>query len=306
MIDPVDDHISAPAHDDAGPIDQAVEAVRRHPDYRVLQRLPGDPRSEGASAPFRKALYVDAETTGFDAGREAIIEVGMALFGYDEAGRITGIERTFGSFEDPGRPIPEEIVELTGIRDEDVRGHRIDDETVHAMAAEADLVVAHNASFDRPFFERRFPDFAAKPWACSVRDVPWRAEGLESQKLEFLTYRFGAFYDAHRAVVDCTAGVFVLSQRLPKSGVEAMHALLASARRCDVRFEAVGAPFERKDALKFRGYRWRAERKVWWRDVDADLAEDERRWLAEAVYAGRSRAAERSITATDRYSARLS
>lgn len=315
MIDDVPDHSSTDDADvsslqaagaaSVGSVSGAVAAVRAHPDYRVLQRLPSDPRSDGATQPFRRALFVDAETTGFDAGREAIIEVGMALFGYDEHGRITGIEGTFGALEDPGRPIPPEIVDLTGIRDEDVRGQTIDDAEVTALVSRADLVIAHNASFDRPFFERRFSAFVDKPWACSIHDVPWRSEGLESQKLEYLAYRFGTFYDAHRAVVDCVAGIFVLSRLLPKSGVEAMRALLDAARRSDVRFEAVGAPFERKDALKFRGYRWRNERKVWWKDVDAVAADDERRWLEEVVYAGRSRATERSITAVDRYSERI-
>ena len=65
--------------------------------------------------------------------------------------------------EDPHCPIPDAITELTGITEEMVRGKRIDDARVAALLAEASLIVAHNASFDRPFIERRLPAFAAKP-----------------------------------------------------------------------------------------------------------------------------------------------
>jgi DNA polymerase-3 subunit epsilon len=51
----------------------------------------------------------------------------------------------------PGRPIPPEVTALTGITDAAVRGRRIDDARVAALAASASLVVAHNAAFDRPF-----------------------------------------------------------------------------------------------------------------------------------------------------------
>jgi DNA polymerase-3 subunit epsilon len=227
------------------------------------------------------------------------------LFGYDAEGRITGVEERLDQLEDPGRPIPPEITALTGIRDEDVEGRRIDEGRVLDLVTRADLVVAHNAAFDRAFLERRLSVFTEQPWACSANDVPWRAAGMESRKLEFLAYRSGVFYDGHRAENDCLAGVHVLAQELPDLGGTAMAALLRAARRTDVLFRAVGSPFETKDLLKARGYRWRADAKVWWRHVPADEAEAERAWLAREIYGGRSRAEEVEVTAYRRYSPRL-
>jgi DNA polymerase-3 subunit epsilon len=292
--------------DDRQALEVTAARLEAHPDYRVLRRLPDDPSSEGAGEPVRRALFVDVETTGVDAARDKVIELAMVLFGYDAEGRVTGVEARFDQLEDPGRPIPSEIVELTGIRDEDVRGRKIDEGEALDLISRAHLVVAHNARFDRAFLERRLGVFAELPWACSAQDVPWRREGLESRKLEFLVYRFGSFYDGHRAVNDCVAGVHVLSRLLPKAGVPAMGALLASARRQDVLFRAVGAPFETKDLLKGRGYRWRPEQKVWWKEVPEDDAEAERAWLAEAVYGGRNRATESVVTAYERYSTKAS
>jgi DNA polymerase-3 subunit epsilon len=287
-------------------LERAAAELDAHPDYRVLRRLGDDPRSDDAGQPFRRGLYVDVETTGIDAGRESIIELAMVLFGYDEGGRVTGVEERFDQLEDPGRPIPPEVVALTGIRDEDVRGKRLDDEAVAALVERADLIVAHNAGFDRAFLEKRFELFAGLPWACSAQDVPWREQGMESRKLEFLAYRSGVFYEGHRAVVDCLAGVHLLARPLPVSGTPAMAALLEAARRRDVLFRAVGSPFETKDLLKARGYRWRPEAKVWWRSVPEDQADAERAWLAKEIYGGRSRATEAPVTAYERYSSRVS
>jgi DNA polymerase-3 subunit epsilon len=290
--------------DERQALEAAAARLEAHPDYRVLRRLPDDPGSEGAGAPVRRGLFVDVETTGVDAASDRVIELAMVLFGYDAEGRVTGVEARFDQLEDPGRPIPPEIVELTGITDEQVRGTRIDEGEALDLISRAHLVVAHNARFDRAFLERRIDAFTELPWACSAQDVPWRREGLESRKLEFLAYRFGVFYDGHRAVNDCIAGVHVLSRILPKAGVPAMAALLASARRQDVLFRAVGAPYETKDLLKARGYRWRPDRKVWWKEVPEDAVEAERAWLAAEVYGGRSRATETVISAYQRYSPR--
>jgi len=288
---------------------QDVEAAARlldaHPDYRVVRRVPEDPRSVGAGEVFRRGLYVDVETTGMHAGRDRIIELAMVLFGYDEGGRITGVEATFDALEDPGRAIPKEITALTGIRDEDVAGQAIDDDQVLELLQRADLVIAHNAPFDRGFMEARFPVFVEQPWACSSQDVPWRSLGYESNKLEYLTYRIGAFYDGHRAVNDCLAGVHLLAQPLPELEETGMARLLAAARRVDVRFEAFGSPFETKDVLKARGYRWNPDARVWWRYVPEEDVEAERGWLDANVYpSGQNAAKETRITAYERYASR--
>ncbi len=281
-----------------------AEALAAHPDYRVLRRLPERPASDGAGEPVRTGLYVDVETTGVDPEHDRVIELAMVLFGYDAQGRITGTMDRFDQLEDPGRPIPPEVVALTGIRDEDVHGRAIDDRAVAALVERAHLVVAHNAAFDRAFLEARLPLFADLPWACSAHDVGWGDEGMESRKLEWLAYRFGVFYEGHRAEVDCVAGVHVLAQPLPRSGTIAMNALLDAARRRTVRFAAVGAPFETKDLLKARGYRWRPRRKVWVRSVPEQEADVERAWLRERIYAGGGAAEERFVTAYERYSKR--
>ena len=196
----------------------------------------------------------------------------------------------YAGFEDPGQPLHEEVVRLTGITDDQLRGQKLDDQIVTAMATPANLVIAHNAAFDRCFLERRFPLFIDKPWACSKGQVPWAEEGLGSAKLDYLLGRLGFFFDDHRAMADCRAVLHLLSLSLPKSGRPILPLLLANARRRAFRIWALEAPIECKDLLKERGYRWNGGEdgrpRAWYRDLDKDLLAEEELFLAEKIYDG--------------------
>jgi DNA polymerase-3 subunit epsilon len=73
---------------------------------------------------------------------------------------------------------------------------------------------------------------------------------------------------------------------LPTSG---FLQLLKSAEQARTVVKAFGSPFESKDKLKARGYRWDAEAKVWFTAVkSADALEAEAEWLKTQIYGGRS------------------
>lgn len=148
-------------------------------------------------------------------------------------------------------------------------------------------MIAHNASFDRVFVENRFPIFATKAWACSFKQIPWSEEGIGSAKLEFLAYSGGFHFTGHRASTDCHALLEVLQQPLPTSGAKAMQVLLQTARVADSKVSALGSPFESKDVLKERDYRWNAEKKVWAKNIQTQDIDAEVIWLKEAVYCGK-------------------
>ncbi len=278
--------------------------------FRVLRRLLRrdayvDPRSAPVGARLFTALYVDTETTGLEPGADKVIELGMLAFDYDLAGNVYGVRDAFEGLEDPGRPLPQEVVDITGITDADVRGRRFDDAAVAGALAAADLVIAHNAAFDRPFLERRFPAFAAKPWACSQRDVPWRDLGYPSSSLEYLAFRRGFFFDGHRAIVDCRAGLELLAVPLPDGGPPPLLELRRSALKRTVRLWAEGAPIAKKDLLKARGYRFNGASRVWWRELPAEDHDAELAWLAAEVYGRATTLPYRELGAAERYSARV-
>ncbi len=273
-------------------IEASALALDAHPDYRVLRRL--QPRLEwpaAHSSDVVRVVVLDTETTGLDASKDKIIEMALLRVDVDRATGIpVGPVQVFDELEDPGMPIPKEAREITGITDADVSGKRLDEARIAALMDGVDVVIAHNAGFDRPFCEARMPLFRHYAWACSFADLDWKAQGRTSSKLEALAQALGLFYDAHRAEMDCHALLAVLVAPLPNEpNTTAMSTLLKAAQTPFFRLQATGAPFEAKDLLKARAYRWNADQRVWHtRLADEAALEAECAWLQAKVYGARN------------------
>ncbi len=292
---------------DTDALEAAARLLESSDAYRVLRRLqPLDEFGGANGAPLERAIALDVETTGTDLAGDAVIELGLVAFDFDPAtGHIVRIADVYDSLEDPGMPIPAETTAIHGITDAMVVGQRIDDEAVRQFCAGAKWIVAHNAGFDRPFIERRLPIFETLPWVCSLNEMPWAQEGFSGRKLEYLANRFGFFYEGHRSEIDCRALIEVLRRPLPKSGAPAWQQVLASGVEASYRIWALDSPFDTKDLLKARGYRWDAGKRCWHRTLDRDAAAAEAPWLKEQVYGGRNREVEIEVQdALTRYSLR--
>jgi DNA polymerase-3 subunit epsilon len=291
-------------------IEQLAQQLEQHPDYRVLRRLvPG--RVFNTPAPgqkLSKGIVLDTETTGLNSAQDRVIELGMLAFEFDPVtGVVYRVSEVFDELEDPGFPIPPETIAVHHITDEMVKGQRIDDARVTAFLKDAEVVIAHNAAFDRPFVEARWPLFEQLNWACSIKDIDWREEGFGSAKLEYLLSTQGYFYEAHRAEADCWALLELLNQVLPQSQQTALLAVLVTLNQPQQKVYALNSPFETKDKLKARNYRWSAELRCWSRVVSGDAElQQELAWLKNHVYGGRSARVELETTGGKvRYSSRL-
>jgi DNA polymerase-3 subunit epsilon len=214
----------------------------------------------------------------------------MVLFEFDpETALVYRVLETLDQLEDPGFSVPPESTSVHGITDEMVAGQRIDDEVVARMLAGVSLVIAHNSRFDRVFLEKRLPIFAALPWGCSYAQVDWRREGVGSAKLDYIAYQYGFFYEAHRAEGDCFALLEILQQTLPVSGERVLKSILNNLALKSYTLYALGSPFETKDQLKSRGYRWDGDKKCWHTTVAGDEAiKAEVIWLKNSVYGGKN------------------
>src|ERR1700733_8034808 len=196
-----------------------ADALSLSADYRVLRRLvPRQPYTAPVGLDIKTAILLDTETTGLDARRDEIIEFGMVKFDYLPDGRIVGVRDTFSAFNEPTVPIAPEITALTGIDDEMVAGHRIDEASVTAFVDDAVIVIAHNSGFDRKFAERYWPIFEQKAWGCSATEIDWRKHGFAGGQLGYLVNGAGFFHQAHRAVDDCHALLEILAVDLPGAG----------------------------------------------------------------------------------------
>lgn len=260
-----------------------LEATQR---YRVLRRVPEPPPMPTDMNGLHKGIYVDAETTGLDAAVDGIIQLALFPFAYDDTGAVRGVGTPLIAWRDPGFPIPEAITRLTGIDDDMVRGHAIDPDIVQSFIGAPDLVVSHHAAFDRKFVERLMPVFRDLLWGCSMADVDWQNAGYEGRKLSHLLAQAGYFYDAHRADSDCLAALHLIGLPLPDDRT-ALAQIVAATRRPLHRVWAIGAPFDRKNQLKARGYRWNpgtdGRHKAWSKEVRPDELDDEEAWLAQNI-----------------------
>ena len=124
-------------------------------------------------------VVVDTETTGLSYKHDELTQIAAARM---EGGRITG---WYVTFVNPGQPIPDDIVHMTGISDADVADAPTPDEALAGLAEFAGdaLMVAHNAAFDKTFVTKHpggYPRHAIRPRTsgCTRRPEPvfhrWR------------------------------------------------------------------------------------------------------------------------------------
>ncbi|MBB4571324.1 3'-5' exonuclease [Rhizobium leucaenae] len=268
--------------------DEMVHHLLATGKYRILKKLCTRDIAAIARPGFPlQGVILDTETTGLDHRKDEIIEIGAIAFTFDTAGNIGDVVGVYGGLQQPMNPIPADITRLTGITDEMVSGQMIDMAQLRTLIIPADIIIAHNAGFDRPFCEAFSPIFSGKAWACSVSEIDWTSRGFEGTKLGYLIGQAGYFHEGHRAVDDCFALFEVLAQARGTLSTPFAELYEASAR-LRVRIFAENSPFDMKDHLKARGYRWAdgsdGGPKSWWIEIAEDALDDELRYLRSEIY----------------------
>jgi DNA polymerase-3 subunit epsilon len=291
-------------------LEELAVILEESDDYRILRRMrPRDRFEVDGGCDKLIGIVLDVETTGLDHESDEIIELAMVKFEFAPDGRIFQVLGSFEQLREPSVPIPPEVTKLTGIDAAMVAGRAIDAEEVDRFAASAVVVIAHNAGFDRKFVEKAFPIFATKAWACSFTQVDWKAEGFDGAKLAYLLAGCGQFHDGHRATEDCHALLEVLSRPLLMTGELGLKRLLDKARQPTHRIWAENSPFETKDKLRLRGYRWGdgadGRPRAWWTDVGEGALAEELRYLRSEIYQYEADIFVRRVSAFDRFSNRV-
>jgi len=220
----------------------------------------------------RTGIILDSETTGLEA-KDEVVELAMLRFRFD-AGGILALDAVFNELREPGVPISEEASRVTGITAETVAGCRITDEQIRSFTEGAELVIAHNAAFDRQMVERSFPGagFDQIPWHCSLSQVDWLSRGKNGRSLEVLALSEGYVYGSHRADADVIATALVLNGGV---GQTPFAELLRNGELDTIHVIAKDSRFDAKDALKAAGFRWSNDgsdaygHRAWHKEVPA-------------------------------------
>ncbi|MBR5011497.1 MAG: PHP domain-containing protein, partial [Clostridia bacterium] len=167
-------------------------------------------------------VVFDIETTGLSVHNCAITEIGAVLV---KGGEILS---EFNVLTDPEQPIPEDIVTLTGITDDMVKGQMKNGQAVRAFLefAGGRLLIAHNADFDTSFIRKvceseglSFPN----PYLDTVSMSRYVNPELKKHKLNILCDYFSlGEFNHHRASDDAkmlSAIFYKMVEKLRDEGI---------------------------------------------------------------------------------------
>ncbi len=204
-----------------------------------------------------KVTVIDTETAsqepenGINKDTDSVIECCLVNITVDaNSGRLISIDEALNQLNDPGYSIDPFFTKISGITTDLVFGKYIDKELTEQFISKTDLVLAHNAAFDKPMISRVIPCFKEMNWACSCSgDIEWKDFDLPTRSLKYLLFEKGYFYNAHRASPD----VFALIQLMAEMP-QAMYLILKNASSQKFVIRESKAPFEIKDSLKSMGF----------------------------------------------------
>jgi len=227
-------------------------------------------------------VILDVETTGLNKDKNEIIQIALRpFFVSPSTGEVSGVKKSIAYLQQPTHPLDDIIIDITGFRDEDLKGHSIPWDKVSKILSRCQFVVCHNAAFDRQWVEaalKKNGEIVPSDvvWCCSMSQVDWSSICRASKALEVLCAWHGFFYDSHNAVADCDATLHLL-----RSG-SYMKEMLLNAMESDYHVFAAGSLREENPMLKQRRYRWNPELVCWWKSVNnVEEAEIETKWLSD-------------------------
>jgi len=173
-------------------------------------------------------LLADCETSGPDAEHHRAVEVAVLKVVVDRrpwaGSRLLGAFDGYVGLQDPGaHPVNPVSMRVHGIPMGQLVGKALDEKQLDRVLSGANLVVAHNASFDRRFLTRAVPALMGMYWACSYRGVDWKAFGCKAAKLKTLCKHFDLPVPSHRAAGDVAALYRLLELVMPDGKTALRH-----------------------------------------------------------------------------------
>ena len=204
----------------------------------------------------RTLLIVDTETTGLDPQLDQCLEVGVILF--DVPGRQVLAQQSFllpvqTNAAEAINHIPASATQLP-------QPWRPALDYLQSLLDAADVLVAHNAAFDRQWFGLGHLPSTDKRWLCSMEDMRWPADRQLRMRPSVrdlaLAYEIPV-WAAHRALTDCIylAEVFRRCddlEQLIERGLEPRHLMCAQVS------------YDERHLARDAGFRWNEPVKGAW------------------------------------------
>ena len=211
-----------------------------------------------------KILGLDFETTGLEFGKDRVIEIGAVVWDTEKS-KACALMSELVTYDGQ---LSQEIINITGIEDDMIASYGINGETAFARLVElmkgCEYIVAHNAPFDRNFFENEVKNYGISvdvnsfKWIDTCIDVEY-PESIQTRKLTYLAAEHGIINgNAHRALFDVMTMLNVLKKYPIQDVVE-------RSKSPSVQVVAK-VSFSEKDKAKKLGFRWNGDDKIWFKE----------------------------------------
>ena len=220
-------------------------------------------------------LGVDFETTGLIETEEVVTEIGAVLWDWEAQKPVLLMSELLKLPE--GKKITPEVVQLTGITNELTAEFGIEPtegfKRLNKMGEKADYVMAHNAQFDKKFYNASMKriemsaDLDKKIWLDTVSDVDYPKD-MSTRKLTHLASEHGFLNPfAHRAVFDVLTMLSVVKNYSIDDIVK---------YACEEKYELRAAvSFDDKQKAKDKGFHWAPADKLWLKTVGESKIKEE-------------------------------
>ena len=201
----------------------------------------------------KNILILDTETTGLDNENDDCLEVGSILFNVKN--RSVLAQQSFllpveNNNAEKINNIPAEITRLPQPLFEAIQYFQ-------SLVQVSDVIVAHNAEFDKKWFGIKKLPQIERQWICSMDDITWPSDKQLKTRpsVKDLALAYGVpVWNAHRALTDCIylAEVFKRCRDLEKLLIRALEPkiLLRAEISYDNRHLAKNAGFRWNDSIK--------------------------------------------------------
>ena len=219
-----------------------------------------------------KILGLDFETTGLNSHSERVIEIGAVVWDVER-------KKPLALMSELVKPenftnLTPEIIDITGIDDDCINDYGVDGKEAFIrllkLINSCDYVMAHNANFDRAFFEAEMRnyeiecDFNSIQWVDTYLDIEY-PKNITTRKLTYLAAEHGIVNTyAHRALFDVLTMLNVFKNYDVDDVI---------ARSKSPKISAIAqVSYDDRDKAKNMGFHWNREKKVWFKEMkECDL-----------------------------------
>ena len=197
---------------------------------------------------IEKILILDTETTGLDENREEVIEVGCILFHVASRSVLSQVSFLLPVSKNEAEHINRIPSDISNISQPWEKGL----DFFLNLVDSCDLIVAHNAEFDKKWFGKGKLPLLNKKWLCSLEDINWSfKKTLKSRpSVTDLALSFEVpVWNLHRALSDC----YYLAEVFKKC--KNLEDLLIKATEPRYLYKAI-VSYEERTLAKNAGFRW--------------------------------------------------